>query len=270
MSRFPARIHALLARDVPVAVVLRRGPADAVCSLLWDRTNDSFELGQWVRARIYERRCDLSPDGRHLIYFHRKSHGSWTVVSRAPWLRGIAVWNKGDCWQGGGLFTSNRTYWLNGCHCSGNTSNEVEPDPAYRPAAHYGGECPGVYYVRLQRDGWALKERERGFAIFEKPLAGGWLIRKYAHEQVGPPQGKGCYWDEHELEHAGCQRRLAFPNWEWAEADRGGLVWAERGCLFRAGLEAAGPGPARLLRDFNGMSFELRTAPYQTSRRPTS
>jgi hypothetical protein len=223
---------------------------------LWDRTNDSFQLGQWVRARIYERRSDLSPDGRHLIYFHRKATNSWTVVSRAPWLRGIAVWKKGDCWQGGGLFTSHRTYWLNGCHCSGAESGEVQPDARYRPPAYYGGECTGVYYVRLQRDGWVLRERERGLAIFEKALAGGWLLRKYAHEDVNHPMGSGCYWDEHELEHPA--RRIACPGWEWAEEDRGTLVWAQGGCLYRG--EPGGEG--RLLKDFNAMQFEARMAPY--------
>jgi hypothetical protein len=70
-------------------VVLRRGPANSVCSILWDRKKDKFETGQWLRARIYERRADLSPDGRHLIYFAMngkwtsETRGSWTAISRA-------------------------------------------------------------------------------------------------------------------------------------------------------------------------------------------
>jgi hypothetical protein len=66
---FPARLHVLMASQVPKAVVIRRGPAKSVCTVGWDRRSDRFELGQWLRGRIYERRADLSPDGRHLIYF---------------------------------------------------------------------------------------------------------------------------------------------------------------------------------------------------------
>src|SRR5215470_7646047 len=69
MPAFPARLHVLLARDARLGVVIRRGPSRSVCTLLWDRKTDKFQLGQWMRGRIYERRSDLSPDGKHLIYF---------------------------------------------------------------------------------------------------------------------------------------------------------------------------------------------------------
>lgn len=70
-TRFPARLHVLLASKSPRAVILRKGPANAVCSILWDRSNDQFAVGQWLRGRIYERRSDLSPDGVYMIYFAR-------------------------------------------------------------------------------------------------------------------------------------------------------------------------------------------------------
>src|SRR5438094_7956154 len=93
-ARVPARLHVLLASEAAVGVVLRRGPANAVCSVLWDRKKDTFEIGQWLRARSYERRADLSPDGRHLIYFAMngrwtsEARGSCTASARAPWLKG--------------------------------------------------------------------------------------------------------------------------------------------------------------------------------------
>ena len=272
---FPARLHALLASEAPVGVVLRRGPANAVCSVLWDRKKDEFETGQWLRARIYERRADLSPDGRHLIYFAMNgrwgsgTRGSWTAISRAPWFKAAVLLGKGDCWQGGGLFTSNSRYWLNGGdgHVVLEDSAEVERDREFRPAGWYGGECPGVYYVRLQRDGWILRDRvDAGwgdaFTVFEKPLPNGWILRKYAHAEVNPGPGKACHWDEHEIEHPKLARRLTFPKWEWADRDGATLVWAEGGCLYRAPLLATEIGKARELFDFNGMKFERRVAPY--------
>jgi hypothetical protein len=72
-----------------------------------------------MRGRIYERRCDLSPDGRHFIYFamnerwQSETRGSWTAISRVPYLKAVSLFAKGDCWHGGGLFLSNRAFWLN-------------------------------------------------------------------------------------------------------------------------------------------------------------
>ena len=271
--RFPARLHVLLARDAPAALVIRRGPANAVCSVGWNRETGEFTLGQWKRGRIYERRCDLSPDGRHWIYFTRGGGPdklfSWTAIARVPWMKAVVLHPKGDCWQGGGLFTSASTYWLNGGACHGamlEQSPDLTQDCAHQPCGHYGGECPGVYYVRLQRDGWAMTPAGASAfdrsAVFEKPLPDGWVLRKFAHAQTGPPPGRGCYWDEHEVEHAGRGLRMSFPAWEWAEWDGRSLYWAERGVLHASGLSPDGLADERVLFDFNGMNFDRRTAPY--------
>lgn len=68
----PARIHAILARNGDSAVVFRRGPSNKVATIAWDRNTDAFTVGQWLRGRIYEYRCDLSPDGKYLLYFAAK------------------------------------------------------------------------------------------------------------------------------------------------------------------------------------------------------
>src|SRR5947209_589019 len=117
MDLHPARVHILLARDARLGVVIRRGPSKQVCTLLWDRTCDRFRVGQWLKGRIYERRSDLSPDGKHLLYFalngkwQSESRGSWTAISRAPYLKAAAFFPAGDTWGGGGLFTTAHSYW---------------------------------------------------------------------------------------------------------------------------------------------------------------
>lgn len=272
MNTFPARIHVLLARDAEVGVVLRRGPSKSVCSVLWNRKTDEFRVGQWLRGRIYERRSDLSPDGRYLIYFamngrwKSETSGSWTAIAKAPWLKAIVLFGKGDCWNGGGLFTSEARYWLNDGygHRSMQSSNLVRRDARYRPPEFYGSECSGVYYLRLQRDGWVMKPAvsAKEFAVFEKPLLHGWVLRKYAHVEIGAPPGKGCYWDEHELEHPESGQRIDGATWEWAELDGKRLAWAEGGCLFKASVNRSGLGERKLLHDFNSMKFEALTAPY--------
>jgi len=145
---FPARLHVLLARESSRALVIRRGPSKEVASILWDRSTDEFTLGQWLKGRIYERRSDISPDGRYWIYFARKgewsseSKGSWTAISNVPYLKAIVFMPKGDCWNGGGIWTSNSRYWLNDGygHELLNDSPLVQRDEAYTPPTDFGGE----------------------------------------------------------------------------------------------------------------------------------
>jgi hypothetical protein len=272
-NEFHARIHVLLAREASVGVVIRRGPSKRVCTLLWDRRTDEFQLGQWLKGRIYERRSDLSPDGRHLIYFamngqwKSETHGSWTAISRAPYLKAFTLFGKGDCWHGGGLFTGNGRYWLNDpiAHWMIRDSGEVKWDESYQPSQGFGGECRSVYYPRLLRDGWSLIRSERigkskGQSVFEKPAPGGWTLRKVAHEQIGSPPGKGCYWDEHVLE--GPKASIPCPEWGWAEVDGNRLVWAAGGKLFGGRLLKSGLEEEVELHDFNDMEFEPIPAPY--------
>ena len=110
------RIYAILARDGRSAVVFRRGPSRQVLVLRWWLDDDRIEPGQWLKGRIYERRCDLSPDGDLLIYFAAKWEtpmSTWTAVSRTPYLTALAVWPKGDAWGGGGLFEGATSIGLN-------------------------------------------------------------------------------------------------------------------------------------------------------------
>jgi len=275
MAPFPARIHVLLARDTEIGVVMRRGPSKQVCTLLWNRRKDEFTIAQWLKGRIYERRSDLSPDGKYLIYFamngkwNSETGGSWTAISRAPWLKAITLLGKGDCWHGGGLFTSNCSYWLNDGygHQILKDSSEVYQDTKFRPSEYYGGECPGVYYVRLQRDGWTHRghtklHKLKALAIFEKRLQNGWVLRKIAHEEVDAPPGKGCYWDEHELENSNTGTLFKYPNWEWVEWDRNRLVWTSDGYLYAGDLIDSGLQNKRLIYDFNDLCFEALLAPY--------
>lgn len=267
---FPARIHILLARDVPIGVVIRRGPSKQVATFCWDRTTDEFRLGQWLKGRIYERRSDLSPDGKYLIYFAMNGKwtsevkGSWTAISRTPYLKALGLYSKGDCWNGGGLWTGSRTYWLNDGygHTFVREATEVRRDATFRPAESYGGECLHVYYNRLQRDGWTLRELGRDRHLFERPVVGDWLLRKIAHAQVGAPPGKGCYWDEHELVNRTLGTVVPCPTWEWAELDGQRLVWASQGKLYAGRMDYDGLKEERELYDFNPLAFAAIAAPY--------
>jgi hypothetical protein len=168
----PARLFMLLARKSPTAVIFRRGPSKWVQLLSWNTRTDTFSAGQWFHGRIYERRADLSPNGSLLVYFAQKIEGrtlkdadytyAWTAVSRPPYLTALAVWPKGDCWHGGGLFKSNKTIVLN--HKSG----VAKPHPKHLPRGlrvtlkkNVHGEDDPLFSERLERDGWTLKQEWR-------------------------------------------------------------------------------------------------------------
>jgi hypothetical protein len=109
----------LFASAADEAIVFRRGPSNWYHLVRWDTAHDKFEHGAWLRGRIYEDKCDLSPDGRLLLYFvhqGRKARSSytdaWTGVSRSPWLAALALWPHGATYGGGGRFTGLRHVML--------------------------------------------------------------------------------------------------------------------------------------------------------------
>jgi len=269
--KFPARLHVLLAKDAKVGLVIRRGPSKSACTVLCNRDRDTFKLGQWMHGRIYERRCDLSPNGTRFIYFamngrwKSETKGSWTAISRVPYLKAVSLFAKGDCWHGGGLFLSDEEFWLNDGygHTELKAARDVRRNVNYRPPHFFGGECPTVYYNRLQRDGWVMsKDEYQGATLFEKKLPKSWVLRKLAFAETGAPPGRGCYWDAHELRHESSNTVLAFPEWEWADFADDRLVWASEGQLWAARLGRGKLLSEELLHDFNGMKFQQLIAPY--------
>src|SRR3954465_4729128 len=108
----PPRLSVLLASKAPVGVILRRSPTKLVRLVIWDRANDRFKPGSWFKGRIFADRSDVSPDGRHMIYFAMggvewaipATGGTWTAISELPSLKAAALWGQGDTWAGGGMF----------------------------------------------------------------------------------------------------------------------------------------------------------------------
>ncbi len=269
------RLHVILSREAQTGLVIRRGPSKQVLLVGWNRKTDSFIPGQWLKGRIYERRCDLSPDGRHLIYFAMNGKwkgemgGSWTAVSRPPWLTALHIYGWGDCWNGGGLFTSNTSYWLNG---SGGSELPVklldcglyrqnQPPPGVTPGM---GEDPVIYFPKLLRDGWKVDETKvdqpDNTTVFTKLIRPGWNLSKTFHSGVGTGPLRQCYWETHSLMGPGGV--LEAEGWEWADTDGHDVVFARKGALWRMRIHANSADTPRMLHDFTHMAFEQKEAPY--------
>lgn len=299
------RIYVILARDGRSAVVFRRGPSRQVAVLRWRLDSDAVELGQWLKGRIYERRCDLSPDGDLLVYFAAKHRGpiaTWTAVSRPPYLTALALWPKGDAWGGGGLFHSTRRLGLN------HPAHQLQPAPGLEPpralqveryAAYAGaGEDNPIQHDRMVRDGWRLvapgsasSYRSTGPArwllnepeVYERaqpaprrhrvsPARPGGLVLRRELRAIGVTQGPWYREDFTILDNAGRCLRI-FADCDWADwQSTGDLLFAMDGRLYRLGATAAlgeTTDPllhTRLIADLGGLSFETLPAPPAAAR----
>jgi hypothetical protein len=256
--RVPApRLAMIQARQAPVAVVFRRGPSKWVECIRWNLSNDTIERGHWFHGRIYERRSDLSPDGSKLIYFASKFTGrtlkdreytyAWTAISRPPWLTALALWPKGDCWHGGGLFRDDRTVWLN------HKPEQAVPHPDHRPRflrvldnPDARGEDEPVYGQRLTRDGWAIVEPwDWEFT----GIGGGFRTNQPEVRHREQPGGSGRvvmrrylqryrYIERFSLEDVEAPSDLPLGSAQWVDWDRAGrLLLLDEGRLLVAAVD---------------------------------
>ncbi|MCB9762049.1 MAG: hypothetical protein H6741_00255 [Alphaproteobacteria bacterium] len=190
MKDAPAtRLFVLVARDAPVAVVLRRGPSKQVRMLLWDLQSDQLTGGQWLAGRIYPERCGLSPDGRLLVYFCGKFKGdfpTFTAISRPPYFTALALWPDNSTWGGGGFFESDRKVILH----YGAVPHELhggQSIPDHMTISHMG-----EYRARHPEDDPASAH---GWTLTEQGSKGDWgrddelrltFERPWVHQLVNP------------------------------------------------------------------------------------
>jgi hypothetical protein len=282
----PARIYFIPARTSPSAVVFRWGPSKWIQILKWNTDKDIFEGGQWFRGRIYERRSDLSPDGSMLVYFAQKINGrtlsdrgytyAWTAVSKPPYITALALWPKGDCWHGGGLFQDNETLILN------HKPDAANPHPSHLPHGikvvlknNVCGENDPLFSERLQRDGWDLKQdwvvEDRGYPLFfrtrqpqirEKSNADGSLVIRLTRSIEGIK-----YAEEFAVLNSEGSTLFRVERANWVDWDqRGRLVFARDGKILEGQLRGNNVLDERVLVDLNSAKPVTVRSPEWASR----
>lgn len=149
-------LYIIPARDAPIAAILRRGPSRWYHVMRWDMAHDEFTHGSWIKGRIYESKCDVSPDGELLLYFvHQGSRSqtsfsdSWTAVSRLPWLTALTLWPQGTTYGGGGRFVENRRLMLRAVYGAGQATH---PDFPLRGLTVVDGAAEELSSVNLVAD----------------------------------------------------------------------------------------------------------------------
>lgn len=282
-------IYVLMARDAPRAVIFRRGPRRQVLLLSWNLDTDAIEPGQWFKGRIYERRCDLSPDGELLIYLAAKQwmqNGTWTAISRPPYFTALALWRKLTTYGGGGLFESSRSVALNHAEDDFALAEGFQLPPSFdvHPIAKWagGGEDEPIWSRRLARDGWTLtseaKVVNRGdykasvWMQLEPPMT--WeklhplVPDRYTLQMSisGIRERQGAFY---RMEHfVGDSHVLGRSDWaDWSSS--GDLLFARDFSLYRlayANGELAPLSEAREIANLAGATFVERAAPPEAQR----
>jgi len=278
-----ARLYGILARNAKRAVVFRRGPNKQVLLVLWNTETDEFAEGQWLKGRIYERRCDLSPNGQLLIYFaasFRKPYYSWTAISKPPFLTVLALWPKGDCWGGGGLFKNGREILLNHRAEEMKLAESFALPRVFQVNAlheHAGrGEDNPIEHMRLTRDGWRFVQDGRAvqhgakqsvWIRFEPPMiyAKPNLAQRSRYELQRQTHGlnerQGAWYiTEHVVRDQKSGETVSLGRTDWADwCHSGDLLFGKDGQLYRLGFGRDGSlkrlSEAKLLIDLTDRTF---------------
>lgn len=268
VNRPPARLFGVLSQSKENNLVLRRGPSRQVAVFGWNRKNDTFKLGQWLKGKIYEHRVDISSDGKHFIYLALgRGAKTWTAVSRTPYLKALDFYPWSGTWGGGGIFQTRRSYSLNGS-C---ILEDARIESGLEVVGHEKTQGVGslhystLYGHRLLRDGWSLvtKPEQTGdhTTRYDKPYSSLWILRKCV--RLVTRSNRSLENEYHELVRTSDGTTVELPEWEWAEIDGKTIVWAEHGCLYRAQLTNGGELiKQKQLHDFNDYKFEECIAPY--------
>ncbi len=138
-------------------VILQRKRAKLFHVLTISGTRRAVEHGSWFRGKLYPLRCDVSFDGKHMVYLAMGSGGNtWNGVCRLPWLATLTEAENMGSWFGGGYFASKKLLRANGWGREDFNPAKLARAPfTIEPyGSRYGGEDLGVVYERLERDGF--------------------------------------------------------------------------------------------------------------------
>src|SRR5262245_24882898 len=156
-KQYKSRIHLLVAKNAPTVVIVQRKRAKLFHIVTVDASKRRVEQGSWFRGKLYALRCDVSFDGKHMVYLAMGDKGqTWNGVCRLPWLSTLTEADNTGAWFGGGYFADKKLLRTNGWghadfYPPKRSGAPFRLEPYY---SRYGGEDLGVVYERLERDGF--------------------------------------------------------------------------------------------------------------------
>lgn len=257
MAQAPtSRLHVIWRPGAPRAVIVLKR-ARAFATFGWELGTDEVHLGQWLKSKLYFRRCDLSADGELWGYFvlngRRSSvtRDTYTVLARPPWLKALLLWPQGGTWGGGLRFSDSYGFEL--------VRQDGQIDMVRKSVSSRG---------LLERSGWAVEAvapGTRGPPIsYRRSLSRRWSLLK-----LMPRHEAGA---ERHVAECSDGRVVTLEGWDWADLlDDGRLAWSHRARLYAVPLatmlqrfaegEALETGEGLVL-DASAHTYTRRTAPY--------
>jgi hypothetical protein len=158
-----SRIHLLAAKEAPTLVILQRKRAKLFHVVTVDAETHRIEEGSWFRGVLYVMRCDVSFDGKFMVYLAMGRPGpkTWSGLCRLPWLKTLAEAEGIGANWGGGYFADRDVLATNVWREEETSVSREIPftlsdlsarsDNALSP---FTSEDPGIFYLRMERDGF--------------------------------------------------------------------------------------------------------------------
>ena len=257
----PTRLHLLRAHDAPIIAVIRRGPSRLFHVIKWNTETDKLEHGSWFRGKLYWDCCDISFDGKWMIYLAMGGNGeTWSGCCELPFLKASLQGDNYGGYNGGGFWRDARTLMLN------NWPNQHGNLPFETELVNKGmGQDEDVLYAKMERDGWKRNGKNWGT---EEEIKGS---KNYMVRTTGDDGWSWCFNNQGStlqcfyrgyLEHGYAFEFRVKGNPElfdeavqWATFDaRGHLVVARAGWIERYSPENVQSGRADFRLDLNGLA----------------
>ena len=263
-----ARLFVLIPQKNHNAMIICRRSSKKVGVFQWDMLTNKISVSQWMKGRIYEYFSDVSPDGKHFLYSMNKKGWGYTVISKAPWIKAISMWENVGGW-GGGIFISNKQYMLYDGYMG--YKKFVDKSLEYVKEEKFSMENVAfrvkyleffnglLYSQRLMDRGWNRVSKGDNIEVFQKNIEKNTLLEKtvYGYPHGAKMKGKGQFWETHRLMMN--DEIKEKEDWEWCEYRYNNIYYAEKGCLYEL---TSVNGESKLIYDFNKEEFVERVAPY--------
>jgi hypothetical protein len=247
-------------------VIIRRKPSKCFHIISWDTGNDDLVHGSWFRGKIFPEDCDLSWDGRWMVYLAIGANGAtWSGICQPPWLRTSAdVRNVGPV-GGGGVFPDERTLRSNDrlWDRSLREFSNSKDIPFTIEHLESTGETFPVLARRLARDGWKrggplrrdrvvfLKDEPHSTLYLEDP---GWSWQPSPRHPVLRMFYRGWV-HRHIFEFQLEGSDLLDPDVDWATwSSAGDLLVARKGSVLRYSLAGLANGSPDFSCDLEGLT----------------
>jgi len=275
-STYP-RIHIIPSQDGRRAIVLVRSRRHT-CTYGWNLETHEFQFGQCLKARLYEYRSDLSPNGQYFLYGAyegrpvKQVYGMYAALSKAPYLKALDLYQNIESRGGGGYFKNNHSYQLSEVFF--NQTKFVRKESQLTCLNTGEEHCllggVGVYVRRLRRLGWQDDGLTQtgglgvGFLTLTKKSHDGLELRKTIHIN-SDTANKPVEWEENQLLYLG-SKSIRASAWPWADFIGGTLYWVCGAQLYSAAVSLEALAGERgleetLVYNFDQTEFKEAAAP---------